>query len=711
MSSKQTFMLVALWFTCFMGLAVYANESDPNLPDDFPELVVVETEDAAPGVIIGTIGKQKASYNVVLEASGTPLFYSKTETLTKFVQTNGLIAVINKSIGGFNFKDETFAVVDSFAIQDCTLDNHHVWLLPNGHCLMIGKETRNIDMSQLVDGGRPDATVTGNVVQEINTDKEVIFEWHTFDHMSILDSFWGLTKKSIDYAHINYVQLDPKDNNLVCSFRQTTDIVKISRSTGEIVWRLGGQANDFTFIGEHEENAPYYFVGQHSAIPLLNGNLVLFDNGNGGGGEGTPSDRDYTRIVEYALDEVNMTATMVWEYRHSPDIYAQSQGNIYRLPNGNTFIWWGAGVRKSGVACTEVSPAGEVVNEITFPATGPNSSLAKQLWNTPDLVSSETFTQVETGQTYEATASGVTVTVNSLDINEADYGLVISKHDEATRFARFVDRDPQVLVKRVTLTADGLNSIEIDATIETTDLQCLEPNQLTVYYRPVEGEGEFVALETSFDDVNETLTVCNVSPGEFVFGLPDAPEIANVPTLWTPDDGETVNQSQPVELSWIANGFFRSFALQVATDTEFTNLVVDEPNLTENSYTLDAVDAGTTYSWRVSTSNAGGTSDWASASFSTVPAAIEVMSPNGGEVLQRGADVFIQWQDNLAENVVIALYKADVLVQEIGTVSSIGAYQWEVALDVEAGDDYTIKIRSSEDESIADSSDATFTLE
>ena len=103
---------------------------------------------------------------------------------------------------------------------------------------------------------------------------------------------------------MNAVSIDPTDNNLLVSLRTTSEIVKINRQTGEVMWRLGGKANQFTFVGEHEENAPYYTVGQHDIHRLANGNLLYFDNGNISGGGITPSDRTYSRAVEYQLDEV-----------------------------------------------------------------------------------------------------------------------------------------------------------------------------------------------------------------------------------------------------------------------------------------------------------------------------------------------------------------------------------------------------------------------
>ena len=219
-------------------------------------------------------------------------------------------------------------------------------------------------MSKIVTGGRPDAQVTENVIQEIDANKNVVFEWHALDHIPITDSFYNLTAQNIDYAHFNSVNIDPIDNNLLISFRTTGEITKVNRTTGEIIWRFGGKGNQFTFIGEHEENAPYYFVGQHCIWRKTNGNLLFFDNGNLMGAGTTPSDRSYSRAVEYKIDEVNKTAELVWEFRHSPDIKTPSNGRVQTLSNGNILIDWGSATQNTSKVplVTEVTPAGEVNN-------------------------------------------------------------------------------------------------------------------------------------------------------------------------------------------------------------------------------------------------------------------------------------------------------------------------------------------------------------
>jgi hypothetical protein len=69
--------------------------------------------------------------------------------------------------------------------------------------------------------------------------------------------------------------------------------------------------------------------------------------------------------VEYALDLTAHTATLVWEFRHSPPIYTSFVGSVQRLASGNTAIGYGL----AGHA-TEVTPDGGVVWEADLQVDG-----------------------------------------------------------------------------------------------------------------------------------------------------------------------------------------------------------------------------------------------------------------------------------------------------------------------------------------------------
>ena len=220
-------------------------------------------------------------------------------------------------------------------------------------------------MSQIIPGGDTNATVLGLIVQEIDENKNVIFQWRSWDHFQITDATHeNLLAHNIDYVHGNAIDLDA-DGNVLISSRHMDEITKISRQTGNIIWRLGGKHNQFTFI-----NDPYGFSHQHNIRHLPNGNYTLFDNGNF-------HDPHFSRAVEYKLDEVNKTATLVWQYRNSPDYYGGAMGNTQRLPGGNTFIGWGA----TNPTLTEVRPDGVKTLEMTFAENVFSYRAFKQTWD------------------------------------------------------------------------------------------------------------------------------------------------------------------------------------------------------------------------------------------------------------------------------------------------------------------------------------------
>jgi hypothetical protein len=90
---------------------------------------------------------------------------------------------------------------------------------------------------------------------------------------------------------------------------------------------------------------------------------------------------------------------------------------------------------------------------------------------------------------------------------------------------------------------------------------------------------------------------------------------------------------------------------------------------------------------------------------------IKVTAPNGGEAWQRGLKYFIQWQDDIAENVVIDLYKSGVFLTSLATNAPTGAYLWQVGLDLVPGDDYSIKISSVTNGALFDTSDMPFNID
>jgi hypothetical protein len=330
-----------------------------NLPSDFPYFSIQESNQS-PGEIFldnitWTAGITNRPYIMILDNTGAPFFYKKTlgRTLGLTLQPNGMITYYDESSVFFYGMNSAFAIIDSFHCGNGYLtDVHELKILPNGHFLLIGDDYEQMDMSQIVPGGDPQARVVGMIIQELDQNKNVVFQWRSWDHFNITDatSDINLLSPTIDYAHINAIELDT-DGNILISSRHLDEITKIDRQTGEIIWRLGGKNNQFQFINDN-----IGFSHQHDIRRLSNGDISMFDDGN------LHSNTAPSRAVEYKLDEINKTATLVWSYSNSPGEYSSAMGNVQHLSNGNSLIGWGMG----SPAITEVTPSGHKLFELTL---------------------------------------------------------------------------------------------------------------------------------------------------------------------------------------------------------------------------------------------------------------------------------------------------------------------------------------------------------
>ncbi len=235
---------------------------------------------------------------------------------------------------------------------------------------LIGYDLRSVDLTSL--GGGPTQVIAGHSILRQSADGSVNFQWSAWDHFTLDD--WvarpsNLSQTSqLDFDHANSIELDPRGDYVV-SFAAVTQVVKIDHATGALRWRFGGRLNEFTLVGD-----PLGGFGiQHDVRLLSNGDLLLFDNGN----FHTPPE---SRAVEYRLDTLAMTATLVWQSRHAPPLYAPFVGSVQRFQNGHTMIGYGAADLMS-----EVSEDGTVIWEGRLDVAGQALTVFYRVRELPSL--------------------------------------------------------------------------------------------------------------------------------------------------------------------------------------------------------------------------------------------------------------------------------------------------------------------------------------
>ncbi|MFC7276666.1 arylsulfotransferase family protein [Paractinoplanes rhizophilus] len=184
-------------------------------------------------------------------------------------------------------------------------------------------------------GGPPDGVLHDGVIQEVDiATGKLLFQWRASEHVGLDESYAPLPQGEsahlpYDYFHANSVGL-AADGNIIISARHTWTSYKINKTSGEIMWRLGGKKSDFTI----DENAK--FSWQHDFRQRRDGTYSVFDNG-----AGITKDRDYSRGLVMKVDEAARTARFVAEFVHPDKLSAPTQGSFRELADGGSFIGWG----------------------------------------------------------------------------------------------------------------------------------------------------------------------------------------------------------------------------------------------------------------------------------------------------------------------------------------------------------------------------------
>jgi hypothetical protein len=228
-------------------------------------------------------------------------------------------------------------------------DLHELVLTPQGTALLTAYAPATADLTPV--GGPASGPITDSIVQEVDVETgRVLFEWHARDHVSLDESYTQFSAGSpFDFFHVNAIDVD-HDGNLLVSARNSWTVYKVDRTSGAVMWRLGGKKSDFA-LGDGVR-----FAWQHDVRRQPDGAVTLFDD------EAAPQVAPQSRGLVLRVDESTRTASLVRQYTRN--LLASSQGDMQLLPNGNVLIGWG-----SLPNLTEFSHDGAVLLDAHFPST------------------------------------------------------------------------------------------------------------------------------------------------------------------------------------------------------------------------------------------------------------------------------------------------------------------------------------------------------
>jgi hypothetical protein len=246
-------------------------------------------------------------------------------------------------------------------------DLHELELEPDAAALITAWKPLRCDLRGV--GGPADGAVYDASFQEVDVRTGLVrYEWDSLDHVPLTDSYMPVARASAawpyDWFHLNSIALAP-DGSILISARSTWAVYDLERATGVVLWQLGGRQPSFT-MGPGTLTA-----WQHDAEPLGPDTLSLFDNG------GPPSSLRHSRGLVVQIDPRTRTVRLVTSIAISTPIFAQTQGDLQRLPDGNWWIGWGNVNESSEVSATgtqlfeaHTPPGSESYRTLRFPWSG-----------------------------------------------------------------------------------------------------------------------------------------------------------------------------------------------------------------------------------------------------------------------------------------------------------------------------------------------------
>lgn len=356
------------------------------LPDGIPvpELTADEPERSQVGWTLTNVevGRTEPAMVVIYDERGKPVWYfihgthddSRGDVPTELVDGHVLVGPAPSERA--HELDLAGNVVWSGPAQSSKeLQTHSFGKTRTGNYLF------NVELDKAVLNGQ--TKIDDQLLEELSPNLEVLWSWKLFDHVPPAG-----TREEL--CHGNALELDEAANVAYYNCRYL-GLLKIDRKSGDIVWRLGGTYDqkslgpgDFTYDPPESQ-----FSDAHDPEVHDDGTVLLYDNG---GLDYSTSPSYHSRIVEYRLDETAMTATRVFEFPGDFDVdpwyknewYTPIWGDADRLPNGNILVTAGMRSTKLSTRLFEVTRAGEVVWELTFP---PNlGSYRAQRLSPPPLV-------------------------------------------------------------------------------------------------------------------------------------------------------------------------------------------------------------------------------------------------------------------------------------------------------------------------------------
>ena len=118
-------------------------------------------------------------------------------------------------------------------------DGHDLQFLGTDH--LVGSKVPQSHVDTSAYGGSSDATVKNTELQEVSSGGQLVWDWKSQDHIALAETGrWWPRAIDLGYDIIHWNSIQPVGNSVIASFRHLDAVYKIDKSSGAIIWKLGG---------------------------------------------------------------------------------------------------------------------------------------------------------------------------------------------------------------------------------------------------------------------------------------------------------------------------------------------------------------------------------------------------------------------------------------------------------------------------------------
>ncbi len=253
-----------------------------------------------------------------------------------------------------------------------------------------------------------------NTLIQYNSEGKVLWLWDESRHADKKSLYGdsGPSATEVTGTHMNGVAYYKPDDAFICSFRDNSSILKISKKTGEILYNLGDSLKKF-----YPDEVP--FKSQHGPSLMSNGSIVVYNNNlDRSAKKGSPS---YPIVMIFNQPTPDKQSRKIWEYECISSRYLEGifgkEGYASQLPyNDNLLVCMGG-----ANYVFEVTPGKKIVWQCTLQKFDDNSKSWTAINNYRCSYASSLYPCYFTLQSANQTAGKIQLRINNEGTEDCTY--------------------------------------------------------------------------------------------------------------------------------------------------------------------------------------------------------------------------------------------------------------------------------------------------